>query len=379
MKSGRSASHSFSLRRRGVDHGRFSAPSPGPADAPLSAEFLARASEAWAADEPIVVRGAVAAELRRWRRDIERALAGFAGLRRGESFEQLVARRIARCDDFRPAGVTIDLGDTREIEKVFVDGLSSGRAVARDLYAKLSWIAFDERDTSLRIRFSFGAEALLDWQKETRRARWSERFAQVLFPECEAITSNAALTGLIERMVGRKARLGERIVYNNAPGGGATFHHDDEPGQLGVVYTQLEGSTAWFALPKRRLARHVAAAARSKALKQLAGTPARALRALDDTADPHLGKLLNATPSFTRRLAAEGALRVLRAGDSVLLPSHGPDDVCWHAVFALGSRPSLSHSYGIFFAQRESKAKPSTIATRSRETPRTSARSRDAR
>jgi hypothetical protein len=377
MKAGRSASSSFSLRRRGVDHGRFSAPSTAPADAPLSKEFLARAKEAWAADEPIVVRGAVAGELRRWRRDIERALAAFDALRGGASFEGLAARRLARRDDFRPAGVTIDLGDTREIEKVFVDGLSGGRAVARDLYAKLSWISFDERDTSLRIRFSFGAEALLDWQKETRRARWSERYAQALFPECAAIDSNAALVGAIERLVARRVRLGERIVYNNAPGGGATFHHDDEPRQLGVVYTQLEGTTAWFALPKRRLAQHVAAAARGAALAKLAGTPARALRALDDTAEPHLGKLLNATPSFTRRLGRAGALFVLRAGDSILLPSHGPDDVCWHAVFALGARPSLSHSYGIF-AKREPAAAP-VSATRARETPRRSVRSRDAR
>jgi hypothetical protein len=65
---------------------------------------------------------------------------------------------------------------------------------------------------------------------------------------------------------------------------------------------------------------------------------------------------------------------VLRAGDSILLPSHGPDDVCWHAVFALGAQASLAHSYGVF-PLRDAPLS----ATRARAADRTSARSRDAR
>ncbi len=355
------------LRRRGVDHGEYSVDREE--STPLDAQ-----EARWRSDEPLVLRAIAARGVRRFARDIERTLALFDALRRGASFEALAAHRLARAA-FRPAGVTIDLGDTREIEKLFVDALSaSGRAVARDLYAKLSWIAFDESDASLRVRFSFGAEALLDWQKETRRARWSDAFARALFPECRAIDENAALLGIIERLLARRVRLSERIIYSNAPGGGATFHHDDEPRQLGVVYTQLEGSTAWFALPKRRLAEHVANAARSAALRGRAGTIRKALRSLDETSDPLLGRLLNATPAFSRRLASAGELYVLRAGDSILLPSHGPDDVCWHAVFALGRKPSLAHSYGIF-PLRERQVS----AARARGSDRTSARSRDAR
>ncbi len=359
------------LRRRGVDHGEHVAQRR--ASTPLD-EHEGR----WAADEPIVLRGVALAGVRRRARDIERALKLFDAVRSGASLESLAARRLARAS-FRPAGVTIDLGDTREIEKLFVDALSpSGRVVARDLYAKLSWIAHDERDASLRVRFSFGAEALLDWQKETRRASWSDRFAQALFPECDVVSECAELRERIDTLLGRRTRLSERIVYSNAPGGGATFHHDDEPRQLGVVYTQLEGSTAWFALPKRRLAAHVAAhvssKARSSALARRAGDARRALRALDETSDPLLGKLLNATAAFSRRLSNAGELYVLRAGDSILLPSHGPDDVCWHAVFALGRKPSLAHSYGIF-PLRDAPLS----AARARESDRTSARSRDAR
>lgn len=333
-----------------------------------------QAQHRWQADEPIVLRGIATDGVRAHGRSIRRSLALFDAVRAGVSFERLAARALRARAGFRPAGVTIDLGDTREIEKVFVDALSGARAVARDLYAKLSWIAHDERDTSLRVRFSFGAESLLDWQTETRRAVWSDRFAAALFPECAVVTECAPLTALVDSLIGRRTRLSERIIYSNAPGGGATFHHDDEPRQLGVVYTQLEGATAWFALPKRRLAAHVVASARSAALRRRVGSVARALRALDDTSDPLLGALLNATPAFSRRLADAGEFYVLRAGDSLLLPSHGPDDVCWHAVFALGRRPSLAHSYGVFPLRDQ----PLNEA-RSRGTLRSSARSRDAR
>ena len=51
---------------------------------------------------------------------------------------------------------------------------------------------------------------------------------------------------------------------------------------------------------------------------------------------------------IARLLAANGALFVLRAGDAILLPSHGVDDVAWHSVLAVGDQPSLAHSYGMF-------------------------------
>jgi hypothetical protein len=276
-------------------------------------------------------------------------------LRRGASFQEEVRRRLHGRVGFRLVGTVTDVGDEREIEKVYVDALAHGRVVGRGLYAKLSWIAHDERDRSLRIRFSFGSERLLDWQQETRRAPWAARYAEALFPECAAIAANTALVREIERLIGRRVRLGERIVYSNAPGGGALFHHDDEEHQLGVVFGQLAGETAWLALPKRELAAHVAACARSRELRRRAGTAHKALRALDREDEPLLRRLLDATPAFTRRLAEHGALLHLRAGDALLLPTHGPDDTCWHSVFALGNRASLAHSYGIF-ARRQTQS-----------------------
>lgn len=344
-------SKAIRLERRGVEHGAFVAPDVRARTQWDDLAFIAECQRLWDEDRPIVLLDALGDAPRRFAAPIRASLALFERLRAGASFQDELWERVGPTKELRPAGASIDAGDTREIEKVFADGLSQRRAVARDLYAKLSWIAHDERDRSLRVRFSFGSEALLDWQGETRRAPWAERFAEAVFPECRAITDNGALLALIEQLIGTRPRLSERIVYNNAPGGGALFHHDDEEHQLGVVFSQLAGETAWFALPKHELAESVAAFARG-VLKKRAGTPRKALRALDDTTDEALSKLLNATPRFTRHLVERGTFFHLRAGDSILLPSHGPDAVCWHAVYGLGRRASLAHSYGIFAARR---------------------------
>ncbi len=336
----------MSLRRRGVRHGRFVPAEPGTG---VPADARAR----WASDRPILLPGILLPELTRFRGPIRSTLALFEQLRAGRiELQHEVRRRLRAKREFFPSGATVDAGDPRELEKVWVDGMRGKRFAARGLYAKLSWIAHDARDPSLRIRFSFGSEDLLDWQKETRRAPWADRYAQALFPECAAQAGNARLRAVVEDLLGRRARFSERIVYNNAPGGGAIFHHDCEPHQHGVLFGQLAGETAWLALPKRELARHVVACARTPALRRLAGTPRRALRALEIDADPRLARLLNETPAFTAHLVAHGALLRLRAGDALLLPNHGWDDTCWHSVFALGERASLAHSYGIFAARR---------------------------
>jgi hypothetical protein len=253
-----------------------------------------------------------------------------------------MAERLGRGARFTAAGVSVDAGDAREIEKFHVDAKdpAGGRFAARDLYAKLSWVSADARDRSLRIRFSFGSERLRDWRRSAARARWADAFAEATFPECAAITNNRALVRLVERLVGRPVRFSERILYANAPGGGAAFHHDAEPGQLGVVYAQLAGETGWIALRKRELAIFLA--------KRLRRAPARVLRQLDGHGDAALERELQSSMGLVRDLVAESHFYRLRAGDAILLPSHGPDDVAWHSVFALGRAPSLALSFGVF-------------------------------
>jgi hypothetical protein len=305
------------------------------------------ADERWRGSEPIHVVRALATSDRR--REIARTVALFARLRAGHELEASVWRR---CGDprFVAAGTSVDLSDPREIEKVHADARRGRGFAARDLWAKASWISHDPRDPSLRIRFSFGLESSDDWKTSPSRRRAADEFCEAIFPEAALLARNEKLGAWLARRTGGRVRFSERIVFSNAPGGGAQFHHDAETDQLGVAYAQLAGRTAWLSLSKRALAAEVATlSAGSKKLTRLAGTPAKAMRALESH-DDDVENLLNRDPKLTQRLVERGAAFVLGAGDVLLLPSHGPDDAAWHSVFALGDRPSLALSFGLFRA-----------------------------
>ena len=336
----------WELMRRDARHGTVRRVRRNAAGTP--AEWTAR----WNADEPIHLPGWVRPRNDSDRRAVACTRRLFERVAVGRDFGPEVWRRLEGRRDFIPTGSSVDLSDTREIEKVHVDRASGGRGArpADDLWAKLSWISTDERDESMRIRFSFGSEYHEDWSTDPKRAAAADELARAIFPECALVVGNRRLVGLVDRLAGRKVRFSERIVFANAPNGGAPFHHDAETRQLGVLYGQLSGRTAWLALPKRRLATFVAERAKEEggALARAAGTPARAMRALDGPIRDDVDALVNADPQLTRRLVEAGALIILEPGDALLLPSRGPDDSAWHSVFALGSRPSLAHSYGIF-------------------------------
>lgn len=327
------------LRRRGADLGHAVVVG-------RAIPTAAVAQQRWREAEPVFLPGVLGAGPRRHAAAIAASLSMFARLRRGAALVDELERRLADDPDLRYAGSTIDRSDRRELERVFVDAAPGGRTVASDLWAKLAWIADDDSDRSLRIRFSAGAEQLEDWLAASdRTAGWVDLFAQRAFPECAAILACAPLRSRLDALLRRRYRLSERILYNNAPGGGAVFHHDAEPGQLGVCFSQLEGRTAWLAIAKRRLAALLARAGHCRSARQ-------AMAALDRQ-DEALWRVLNRDAAFTALLAAHGALFVLEAGDCILLPSHGIDDVAWHSVIALGRRPSLAHSYGLFAAQAD--------------------------
>ncbi|MBL9078906.1 MAG: hypothetical protein JNL08_15475 [Planctomycetes bacterium] len=323
------------LRRRDADLGFAVAVDRTPPDA-------ARALARWQRSEAVFLPGMLGQGPARHAAAIAATLRMFDRLRRGGAFLAELDRRLRADHELRYAGSTKDRNDPREIERVFVDAEVDGRVVAKDLWAKLTWIADDACDRSLRIRFSAGLEQLEEWmQASDLTAGWVDQFAARAFPECDAVLRCAPLRRLLAQLLQRPHRLSERIVYNNAPNGGAVFHHDAEPGQLGVVFSQLEGHTAWLALGKRRLAALLANDRSPRAVQ-------RAMDALDRGDDRQLYRRLNRDAAFTARLAAHGALFVLRAGDVILLPSQGIDDVAWHSVIALGPRPSLAHSYGLF-------------------------------
>jgi hypothetical protein len=311
---------------------------------------------AWQAAEPIALPKILAGALAALQQSVQQTCSVFAHLRRGGRFLDVVLAALEDEPSLRPEGSTVDHLDQREIEKVFVSGVVDGRRVhaGRDVWAKLGWIAHDERDLSLRVRFSCGTEQLHDWHRNVEGQVWSDRFAEVLFPEGAAIAANPDLAAVLEPLLGAAPRFSERIVYANAQGGGAVFHHDADETQRGVVYGQMAGATAWLALPARELAAQVAAHAAAHHRVDLPATADAALRWLDRSDDAALFTLLNEDPAFTARLAKEGWLVVLEAGDALLLPSHDLERTAWHSVFALGDAPNLGHSYGLFTERRSS-------------------------
>jgi hypothetical protein len=325
------------LIRRGADLGFAVEVDRSP---PSPAAALAR----WRAAEPVFLPGILGQRPLRWAGAIDRSLRMFDRLRNGGTLLDELEPRLAEDANLRYAGSTIDRSDPREIERVFVDAEVDGQPIAQDLWAMLAWIANDESDRSLRIRFSAGKDRVEDWLQTTDlTAGWVDQFASRAFPECEAILLCAELRRCLDALLARPYRLSERILYNNAPGGGAVFHHDAEPGQLGVCFSQLQGMTAWLSIGKRRLARLLHQ-------RRACASQRAAMAALDQNDDRALWQLMNRSAEFTALLAAHGALFVLHAGDSILLPSHGIDDVAWHSVLALGPKPSLAHSYGLFAA-----------------------------
>ncbi len=303
---------------------------------------LPQAQRTWRAGAPVFLPGVLGEAPTRHAAAIGNSLRMFDRLRRGGRFVDALERRLQDDVDLEYAGSTIDKNDSREIERVFVDAKPGGKLVAKDLWAMLAWIANDESDLSMRIRFSAGLERIEEWMQATDlTAGWVDQFAGRAFPECAAIMACDRLRTILDHLIGKPHRLSERILYNNAPDGGAVFHHDAEPGQIGVCFNQLEGHTAWLTLPKRRLAHLLVRTGFCRDQRA-------AMAALDDSDDKKLWTRLNRDAGFTAWLAAHGALFVLGAGDSILLPSHSIDDVAWHSVLALGEKPSLAHSYGLF-------------------------------
>ncbi|MBI4564464.1 MAG: hypothetical protein HY716_07220 [Planctomycetes bacterium] len=305
----------YRLRRRGIDHG---AVAPG-----------ARTTS-WEACEPVVLRSVI--PIHRARPSILRALRMIARLRRGAD---LASRLPPLPRGFRILGTTVNTGDPLEIHKLHLS------ARGRELYIKVNWLSTYPRDGSLRLRFSFGAEVLDDWAEDPVASRASDRLFERVFPASRLVTHSPAILRHIRSRIQAQPRFVQRIVYSNAPGGGAFFHHDYVPRQAGVVYAQLAGATGWIALPKRTLARQIQNHTRR-------WRDTRALLDYLDAPNPdRLHRLINHSPTFTRRLAKDGWFSVLRPGDSILLPSRGWDDVAWHSIFTVGRSPNLALSFGI--------------------------------
>ncbi len=229
---------------------------------------------------------------------------------------------------FRWEGTTQNLADPLEVQRLHVG--------PGELWIKVNWLSTWQRDASIRLRLGYGAEGIDDWAADAGRDKRLVGLVEGLFPETRRVTRSKALA----RRIGR-VRFLKPIVYANAPGGGALFHHDHGPGQDGVVYAQLVGRTAWFAVPWRVLVRHV---------EGHLGRPVPRLWERAEAHDAAIARVLDRSRRFARRLAADGWLFVLSPGDAIVLPSPTRADTAWHSVFCASRGENLAVSMG--FARR---------------------------
>lgn len=330
---------------------------------------MSEARSNWQAARPILLPGFVAAEIAAQQPHIAQATALMAAVTDGADCEELLrqepyAGRLA--PRFELLASSFDEGDPQEIVKIEFDAITGGEITAENLWVKLSWLSYAEHDASLRFRFSFGMENYEDVATDLARQMLAADLAEAIFPESSVIGANPRLSAFLRNLLqAKKAPVYvERIVYFNAPEGGAQFHNDVERGHLGVVFAQLSGRTAWLALSTEQLLDEIqgflAQPDAETALRRAIGQSkirAKLFAAAKDRAtltaylhkrdnDP-LERLVNRTPAFARRLIERGHGYLLNPGDVILLPQHDPAHCAWHAVYCLDDSPGEALSFAI--------------------------------
>lgn len=284
-----------------------------------------------------------------------------------ESCEAVLAEPPYRArleQQFESLGGSINEGDEQEIETVFFDAVDAGEIKAEDLWLKVSWLSFHEEDASLRFRFSFGVDHVEDVAADPARQRYAAALTDAIFPESRLITQNAELNTLICGLLGGESpSYVERIVYFNAAGGGAYFHHDRERGHAGVVYAQLSGQTFWLALPKQTLLAEIIAYVGDceerddwpftindkvrRELKALRQNEQDLSAELDSFCNDSLIQLINETGAFIERLIRHGYGKIVHTGDVLLLSQKDELSCCWHSVFCLGDEAGEALSFAV--------------------------------
>jgi hypothetical protein len=317
-----------------------------------------------------VVEQALSDKLSRFQKEIRQSLSLLDRIRgSGSAVQWLEAEPYAsRLEGrFDIVCAITDLGDPREIQKIYLNAVAGEKVLAHDLFIKVNHLSLYEKDASIRLRFSFGEEAFRNWrawEQDRERSRWSTELACAIFPESRLITHNAALTATLEKILGHPVEFPERIIYSNTPEGGAFFHHDYVRSHVGVIFAQLHGVTGWLALPKSELVTAIKTFLTSTQfqssleqqfpskkkrtyLAMLGGDARRLADELECDEDESLTELINNNADFIGYLVQQGVMRILRPGDVILLPAPQHRTATWHSVFCLDDRPGLSLSFAI--------------------------------
>ncbi len=350
------------LTRRGVDVGWVTADDES-RQPPSAASIQAN----WKEAKGILLPGILLPMIPEYADAIRDALEIMKRVRNDESMvdileEEAHMQRLA--PDFDLLAAYHNENDPQELEKIVFDAVKSGEIHAEDIWLKVSCLSFHDEDDSIRFRFSYGAEMFKAHEEDNLRENLAADLAMRVFPECGVITKNPELNAIMADILGSDPVYVERLIYSNAPNGGAQFHQDVELGHIGVIYAQLHGSTGWIVLPKEELLGAVQTfvndtsntdvltallpeAAQQQELKQLV-EDRKALSARFEAEDQGvLEILLNQSPGFTKMLIDAGWGFILGPGDVMLLPHESTEHCAWHTVFCLDDYPGHSLSFAV--------------------------------
>jgi len=352
----------YALRRRGLSFGWVLE------DTRPEMPEAAQIERAWHADEAVMLPGFVMANVERHADDVacaRRLMEDTVDER--DVIDQFGAEPYASRLSGRFALVASvhDEGDRQEIEKLFFDAEKDGEVIGEELWCKVSWLSYHPDDVSLRFRFSYGIEGFEDVAADPLRQRLAAELTDVIFPESAVLAECPQMHALIARLLNTdKVLYGERIVYFNAPDGGAQMHHDVERGHAGVVFAQLSGQTFWLALSKPKLMDEIAdflaranaegelkrvlpEAAQRRELCRLAADRELLSEYLERFDHELVEALVDRLPAFIEQLVSGGYAHMLQPGDAILLPQRDTDHCVWHSVFCLGDEPGESLSFAV--------------------------------
>ncbi|MDQ6994619.1 MAG: hypothetical protein Q9M18_03390 [Mariprofundaceae bacterium] len=338
----------YLLQRRGMNLGYVSS------DEPLAMPDIQTILTTWKNDEALVLPKLLEANLPHWHQAIQHALACMEntlnGIELGETLEKNGAMKRLE-SRFSFLASSMEDHDEQAIEKLYFDAGDEKNILAEDLWCKASWLSFHDEDASLRFRFSFGMEGFEDVAADPKRQHWAGELCTSMFPESELITTNPSILKYLTAILNHEPAFVERIVYFNAPNGGAQFHHDVERGHAGVVFAQLSGATFWLAASKPLLMQAICDFSQENDLKDELQNLLKEPQALSDymeEADHSLvEELIDQNPKFIAYMIEQGFAHVLHTGDVLLLPQRDLDHCVWHSVFTLGDEPGEALSFAV--------------------------------
>jgi len=336
------------LQRRGFELGNITTTST------QSTPSKQQVIEAWQADKSIVIPTIGLDDIQKHSGHIQTAHQMMEVMLNGaelaETFEESVINQRLQ-PEFALLASSAEEHDEQGIEKVYFDVEKNGEICAEDLWCKASWLSFHDEDASLRFRFSFGMEGFEDVAADPARQVWAGELCERIFPESAIITKNTDILALLKEILGNEPQFVERIVYFNAPNGGAQFHHDVERGHAGVVFAQLSGATFWLALDKQTLINEIICFSDnhtvSNDLKALLQNRENLSDYMEEPDHELVEALIDQNPDFIRYLMDKGYSHHLQAGDVLLLPQRDLDNCVWHTVFTLGDEPGEALSFAV--------------------------------